>query len=166
MSLTLDVDRVNAMIQSLNGPKLLPRELDGETFVVNYPNSLSVEYGTAPGRTPISLLQMRSPELQVPDKVNVDAVRDALLSLPIWPERIRTQLAGINDWRNTLIIPDAGQNSEVLVRGYPGLYISGQNPNHAGLDQAGLIWSESGLVYGLYGSFTQEQALQLAESMR
>lgn len=161
MSLTLDVARVNAMIQSLNGTQLLPAELDHKYFTVNVPNSLSVEYGTPQGLNPFSLTQMRSPELQVPDGVNVEVVRDALLSLPIWPERVRSQLAGINDWQNTIFIPNAGQNSEVLVRGQQGVYIT-----NAGSAKAGLAWSEEGVVYCLYGSFSQEQALQLAESLR
>lgn len=160
LSLMLDVDQVNSLIKNLNGSKFLPAELDGKTATVVIPDRVDMDFYSPQGLPSFSFAQMRSPELLVPGDVNVEAVRDALLGLPFWPDRIRNQLAAINDWQHTFVFPDTGA-TKVTVRGHEGIFSTTSDSSYGAL-----IWSEDGVIYSLSGTFTREKALEIVESLR
>ncbi|MGE5396918.1 MAG: DUF4367 domain-containing protein, partial [Chitinophagales bacterium] len=87
-------------------------------------------------------------------------VRDALLSLPFWPDNLKQQLLGIDDWQHTLVLPDTGDGSAVTVRGQQGMIMSSPSGN------TDLVWLEDGVVYNLEGQMSQTQIMELAESLR
>lgn len=157
---TLNVGYVNELITKLGGEKLLPAEIDGKTFSISMSPSVDLTYSTDKGMPLFSLMEMKSPEMAVPGGIEVEPVKDALLGLPFWPEEIKQQLSGINDWEHTMVLPDDGKGSRVTVRGCQGMFFS----NQAGQTQ--LIWLEDGVVYCLAGQLSQDKALEIAESMK
>jgi anti-sigma factor RsiW len=161
MDLTLNVNKINGLITNLGGVKLLPAELAGKTFTLDIHPLVTLNYQSSEGLAPIALAETRSPELSVPGGVNVDEVRDALLSLPFWPDNIKQQLEGIKDWRHTLIVPASDNTTAVTVSGQPGVYM---RLNDQG--SAMLFWAKDGIVYSLSGPLSQEKAVQIAESIR
>lgn len=164
LNFTLDTVNINKFLQSFGSEKLLPDELNGKTFTVKMPALVTAEYHGA-GDNEIIVGQGRSPELVAPG-ADVTAIRDALLALPFLPENLRSQLASINDWQHTFIVPNIdGSSQEVMVAGTQGVFISPSEGPDAGDDSA-LIWQKDGVVYGIYGSLTLEQALDLANSMK
>ena len=64
------------MLKSLGGTKMLPQELDGETFSLRVFASIDAQYG---GKGTLHLLQARSPELNMPGNASAAAVREALV---------------------------------------------------------------------------------------
>lgn len=164
LDFTLDTININAFLQSVGSEKLLPDELNGKTFNVKIPSLITAEYRGA-NKDGIIIGQGRSPELNAPVS-DVMAVRDALLAVPFLPDNLRSQLASINDWQHTLIIPNVeGSSQEVMVGGTEGVFISPPDGHETGGDSC-LIWQKDGVVYGIGGSLTLEQAVDIANSMK
>ncbi len=161
MEFTLDTIKTNQVLQSLGSEKLLPEELNGRTFAVDSPVQVSAGY-TGPGNQSVYIWQGRSPELIAPGS-DVNAIRDALLALPFLPENLRAQLASINDWEHTFLIPNVGGSSrEVDVNGVPGVFI-GQTGSEK--QNSCLIWQKAGVVCAVSGRVELGQALQFAVAL-
>lgn len=132
--MTLDVDGVNDFMKSLGGQDMLPEELDNQTFAMVIPEQLVIYYDHG------SIMQGPSPELQVPAGVDVNQVASVMIDLPIWPESVRMQLKAVNDWTNTLLIPDTdGQARKISINGQQGVLVS----EH---DTCWLIWKQGDLL--------------------
>lgn len=171
-SFTLDVEKANEMIKSLNGKVLLPVELDGKKFTVRTPVVVVANY-PRDNLMPLSVMQARTPEFVFPEGVDPDVVRDALLDIPIIPENIKTQLKGIEDWKHTLPIPSVeGQTEaqEVTVNGAEGAFIiynyqhvPGEGPATEGT----LLWQDNVVIRGVSGQgLDLAKAQEIAASMR
>lgn len=164
LDFTLDTVNTNKFLQSFGSEKLLPDELNGKTFTVKMPAQITAEYHGA-GDSRIIIGQGRSPELIAPGS-DVLAIRDALLAIPFLPDNLRSQLASINDWQHTFIVPSIeGSSREVKVAGTEGVFISQPDGLEAG-GASGLIWQKGGVVYGVCGKLTLEEALDIANSMK
>ena len=167
LNLTLDTVKTNQLLTSLGSGTLLPDELNGRTFTVTLPTTISARY-SGPDESRVQLWQGRSPEMVAPGS-DVGAIRDALLALPFLPESLRSQLASINDWQHTFVVPDFGGTSrEVDVAGSQGVFITPPADGSAGGRDIpnNLIWQKDGVVYAISGNLTLEQALQTAASMK
>lgn len=163
---TPKVAAINSMLAGLGSRSPLPTSLDGRTFTLQVSGTVSATY-TQPGMANgVSLHRSLSPVLTVPDGVDVEQVRKALLDIPVLPEGMRSTLAGVDIHGNTLLIPDfgasqyAGSAKEVTVNGNPGVLITLPNSGHTAL-----IWMQSGIWNCLSGDFTAEQGLALAASV-
>ncbi len=105
---------------------------------------------------------MASPALSVPDELDVEAFRAALLALPGLPQDTVNQIRNVKDWERTLIIPvpENATTENVKVRGNAGLLI---------LDGEGrgslLFFEADGVLYGLGGNVSRAEVLAAAESM-
>ena len=167
VNLTLDTVNTNQILKSFGSEKLLPDELNGKTFTVNIPAQVTARYA-GPENHRIYVGQGRSPELTAPGS-DVSAIRDALLALPFLPEDLRSQLAAINDWQHTFVVPNIGGTSqEVNVAGSQGVFITPPTGEKAkGNDNSNfLIWQKAGVVYTIGGHLTLEQAVEMAASMK
>lgn len=59
----------------------------------------------------------------------MQAVRKALLALPILPADLKKALEGIDDWTRTLPVPDlGGQAEEINLDGASGFFVRGRVP--------------------------------------
>ena len=164
MDFTLDTVNTNNFLRSLGSEKLLPDELNGKTFTVKIPALITAEYRGV-GNKEIIIGQGRSPELAAPGS-DLSAIRDALLAIPFLPDNLRSQLASINDWQHTFILPNIeGSSKDVKVGGAEGVFISAPEGSAAG-SYSGLIWQKDGVVYGISGDLTLEQTLDIANKMK
>lgn len=167
INLTLNTISTNQVLKSLGSEKFLPDELNGKMFSITVPTSVSARYA-GPDRESIVVYQGRSPELVAP-AADVLAIRDALLALPFLPDSLRRQLAAINDWQHTFIVPNVGESSkEVRVAGAEGVFISPPEGEMSNGRQfySSLIWQKSGVVCAITGPLTLEQAQEMAASMK
>lgn len=165
VTLALDVDNVNAALQSLGSRERLPDELNGKEFTLTIPTGITAEYKGAAGE--IALVQTRSPSVQASPGVDVKAIRQALLSIPGLPENLKKQLAAVDDWQRTALIPvRAGHYSEVRVNGAEGVFIQGDSTAR-GKSINALVWQEGGVIYALAGEgMNRENALNIAGRMK
>jgi anti-sigma factor RsiW len=163
-SLTLNVPGINQLIGNLGGTRLLPQELDRQTIILSQHPQVILNY-ESPGLSPVSMFQMRSPELAVPGNVKVEEVRDVLLGLPFWPDGIRQQLAAINDWQHTMVIPTTADIQPVTVRGHQGItWNDPESSPHSA--NSTVLWSENGIIYSISGQMAVEQILEIAEGIK
>ncbi|HHV71122.1 MAG TPA: DUF4367 domain-containing protein, partial [Clostridia bacterium] len=154
----LNVKNVNNVLKSLGGTKFLPEEIDNKTFTIKVP--MVVQFYIGNGSQYLNITEAKSPEVIVPQDVDEEQLRLALLDLPIIPQRVRNQLAGINDWRNTLIVPNIeGSAEEVRVNGSEAVYIKNEQGGS-------LIWQENGVIYTIDSNLSKEEILKIAVEMR
>ncbi|RAU90932.1 hypothetical protein [Paenibacillus sp. YN15] len=99
----LNVDAVNRMLIRLGSSTTLPAQADGKAIELHVPAGIVTE-GILSGK-PVRLLQFGKPELTVEGGIDPATVREAVLGLPVLPESLRTKLAAIGDWQNTLPVP-------------------------------------------------------------
>lgn len=161
---TLDTKKTNQVLKTLGGSTFLPDALNGNTFTLTLPVVLSAEY-SGPGHLTVS--QARSPELAAPGDTSVNAIRDALLSLPILPANLKNQLASINDWQHTFLVPDVnGSAREVSVDGSQGVFVSPPSGLEIANQTSALVWQKDGVVYAISGNLPLAQALEIANSLK
>ena len=163
VSLTLDVNNVNATLQALGSTEKLPGELNGQEFTIDMPAGIHAEY-TGPGGA-IMFAQSRGPSVRTAPGVDVMAIRQALLSIPILPDSLKRQLMAVDDWQHTVLVPvRAGHYSEVRVNGSDGVFVN----ETAGDKKVGaLIWHNDGIISVLAGDgLTEKRALAIAGSIK
>jgi len=68
-----------------------------------------------------------------------------LLALPILPDDLRTQLASIKDWQNTLVLPEDEGSEKIDLGGTTAIF------NQSKHGYSNLIWVDQGILYGLNG---------------
>ncbi|KAB2952671.1 DUF4367 domain-containing protein [Heliorestis acidaminivorans] len=161
VAFTLDVNQVNALLQQLGAQTLLPENLQNKTFEIAVPKGIRMQYIHADEEQQFNISQFNSPEINVPGGVDEIAVRNALLDLPVLPEELRSQLAAIDDWKNTAIVPYVeGQMDRLEINGQEALY--GLSPRGMGH----LMWMDNGVIMQMHGNLDKETLIQIAQSLR
>lgn len=166
---TLNVKNVNAVIKHLGGKYLLPGDLDGKSFTLSFYQSLKLYADYSQGEThkSLSLLQTPSPEVRVPEGIDVDAVRKAILELPVIPEETKRKLASLKNWHNTLYVPQPsrGTTEQIAINGSSGVII--KETEGSGHGRIILMWQSDGLFFILEGSnLESSELLKVAESLK
>lgn len=140
MSVTfrIHVSAVNSLLSQLGASVLFPQSADNQPIVLKS-NPIVVE--SAPNGS-VRLLVTREPVLKVPQSVDVNQVREALLSIPFLPADITSVLSSSTNWADTLVVPNNGNLASTTVDG-----------NQAVIDAKNgqLVWLKNGVVYGLMG---------------
>jgi hypothetical protein len=165
VNLTLNIKNINQLLSSLGSQEQLPTVLDGKTFSLEIPTVIAAQYPAQNQRNQLTIIQARSPELKVPEGVDDNTLRKALLNLPALPDSLRNQLGAIEDWRHTVPIPNIdGSSQEVAINGQPGVFIA---PKQAEQQPGCLIWQQNGVVYLIQGhQLSLAQARDIVASMR
>jgi len=154
-----NVEQVNSLLKSLGSSTLLPESLEGKTFSISTPAIVQVKYLAPDGQRSFSYSQFESPEIIAPSGVDPNALRAALLDLPILPDDLRTQLAGIEDWQHTLILPSVQGTEELMINGKKAIFARSNG------DLTSLLWLDDGVIYQLRGSLDRAEALEIANSL-
>ncbi|MFZ5595469.1 MAG: anti-sigma factor family protein [Bacillota bacterium] len=163
VTMQMEVDKVNSLLKELGSSEQLPEELSGKEFSLEVPASVTARYRGAGGE--IMLIQSRGPSITASTGVDVDALRNALLSIPALPENLKKQLSAVDDWQHTALVPvAAGGYNEVSVNGAGGLFIKGDS----GTDRkSALVWQQNGVIYVLAGNrLDQGKALDIAANIK
>lgn len=140
MSVTfrIHVSAVNSLLSQMGASVLFPQSAENQPIVVKS-NPIVVE--SAPDGS-YRFMATRAPVVKVPQSVDVNQVRQALLSVPFLPPDVRSVLSSSTNWADTLIIPNNGNLESTTVDG-----------NEAVLDvkTGQVVWLKDGVVYGLMG---------------
>ncbi len=124
-------------------------------------------------RTPrgeLNLVQTRSPDVQIPDGVDLVALSETGFQLlGIAPEEAH-RLATTIDWSSTLVIPmptDIGEAREVNIDGTTGLLLQSFGNQNRPHSNTMLLWERDGIVHALNAESMEEMIiLQIADSLR
>jgi hypothetical protein len=143
----LDTKKANALLHQLKATVLFDEKLDNKPFALTVPESIRMEFSPVNTETKqsrsahISYTESGSPQMQVPEDVDLNQLRETVLSLPFIPQNVKHQLASIQDWQRTLPIPyitdEKQQTREVTVQGAKGIVYEAAN-------QTFLIWQKDG----------------------
>jgi hypothetical protein len=191
----LNIDKVNELLRYYGAEKTFSKSLDGKQFEIKMAPTVFLTYGKSPlgfsaessgdmmseEGTPtftpdpysqdIFVVQTRGPQIVVPDGVNPLEIRDVLLNLPFIPETIKSQLASVSDWQNTLLIPNiSGSTKDITVAGNPGVMIS--QPTDPDMTASpddskppvAVMWQKDGVIRAV-ATTDKAKSLTLAESM-
>jgi len=160
MEFILDVENVNSAIKMVGGTKLFPDSIDGKPITVNIPKNLSILYELDEGKN-VVVNQTKAPVIEVPEGVDVDAIYNSLVELPILPADLQNQLKSIKDWKSTIYIP-------VVERDMKEIKINGKNAYafSKGEKSSGVVWANDGVIYTVSGNIGEDKVISIAESMR
>ena len=165
-----DSTRQAATRQNRTAPPL-PANIDGsKLFITGGP--AVVQIWGAPTGTPgagtsdmptLIVGQAKAPTVSS-DGITVDELRTYLLSQPGISPQLAAAIRAIGDPSSTLPVPVPAElaiSHPVTVQGVQGLFI-GDNTGIVGA----VIWQKDGMMFEVIGSFTESQALAIANSMR
>jgi hypothetical protein len=164
-----DSTRQSAARQNRTAPPL-PANIDGsKLFITGGPAVVQIwgaPSGTPSGGSDVPTLivgQAKAPTVSS-DGITVDELRSYLLSQPGISPQLAAAIRAIGDPSSTLPVPVPAElaiSHPVSVQGVQGLFI-GDNTGIA----AAVIWQKDGMMFEVIGSFTESQALAIANSMR
>jgi hypothetical protein len=184
----LNVTKLNQLLDNYGSDRKFSQDLDGKVFEIKIPAVLMADYAgaavaktnPAPGSDDVEpavatghvvVGQARSPEIVVPDGVDVLALRDVLVNLPFLPENVRRQLGSVSDWQNTLLVPSLGGSSkDIDLDGVPAVVMLPPQQGPAALEKNGsetanVIWNQDGVIRAVGGDLTEDTAVRMAKSM-
>lgn len=161
---TLKAENVNEIMKSYGATKLLPANIDGKTFKIDFASQVTMNYSI--NNKPITIMETKSPEITVPDDVDIDAVYDAVVEMPIIPQRLQSQLKSMKDWKSTLYIPVIeSEMTEVNINGAKG-YMSKDYGNSEENSESAVIWYYKGIIYVVSGQVDSAELLKIAKSVK
>lgn len=160
-SYTFDVARARMMMMLLGlDATSLPDPADSPTVTIalDVPASAGLFYDV--NGVKLAVGQMESPVLTIPETVDVEALRETLLSFPGLPEDLVAQIRAVDNWQETLIIPvpSDATTSQRTINGAPGLLIESEQGTAA-------LWQRDGILFGVAGELSVEDILGVADSM-
>jgi hypothetical protein len=169
ISFTLNVDNVNTILKSFKAKELLPDEIDGKTFSVSFGARASIKYDLN-GKT-YNITETTSPNIQVPEGVDADSLFNTLVNVPVFPDELKSRLASITDWKNTLYIPlmqdSNGSIDEVNLNGKTAYISSNEGKGAKDSDlSSGIIWMDNGVIYGIAGNTGKDDLIQFAGNLK
>lgn len=160
-SYTFDIAKMRAAVQR-SGVKgiTVPAQLDGKTFTAEIPQGVFARYGT--GEDSVVFAQGSSPTLRIPKGVNMEYIRQDILSIPGLPPDLAVQLQQVKDWEHTLIIPlpPGGSSKDIKVDGAPGVQLSDRTGEYHAV-----LWQRDGRLYAVGGKLSAAQSLEAASAV-
>jgi hypothetical protein len=151
----------------------LPANIDGsKLFITGGPAVVQIwgapagttgATGTRPDVPTLVVGQAKAPTVSS-DGITVDELRSYLLSQPGISPQLAAAIRAIGDPSSTLPVPVPAElaiSHPVTVQGVQGLYVG----DNTGIASA-VIWQKDGMMFEVIGSFTESQALAIANSMR
>lgn len=158
ITITPYVEQLNSYLKK-HGGMTLPGNLEGRSFTINIPPVFRAHYRQQD--KDIFLYTAGDLTVDVPEGVDIMAVRASFLSMPFLPPNLRQQLASISDWQRTLPVPEIrGMPArEVDVNGSQGVYFSD------GLNSGILAWRQ-GDRWRAVGNLLLEEALKAAAEVQ
>ncbi len=156
--ITPNVAEIRKVYQALNlDPSLIPDNIDGKPFDVSIKQGIAIKYAGNGDAGAIQFGQIPSPEVNVPDGVDMKQLGKAMLMLLGMNEQQATSMSDSIDWATTLVVPiptGTTDVQEVTVRGTKGLLYNdgGDAKGSDGSGGATVVWQENGYVMVVHGA--------------
>ena len=161
---TVNLPAARNYIWALGGDgAILPDTLEGAVFRVSMPQVGMVVYsGTGDDEQDLVFIQTTSPTLSAPGEVDMGAIRQEMLALPILPPQLAEQLRAIDDWEQTLLLPLVeGMSEEVNIGSATAVRFFGEEAG----DRM-LVWVSEGRIYVLRTNVPDLDLKALAENIK
>jgi hypothetical protein len=181
----LDAEKLRSLAQIAGAEEIeVPDHWTGATLDVELPPVLITRYDrpaqpgeTRPPDSGYTLVQSRSPEIELPEGVELATLGRLALRLGGLDAEEALSFAQRIDWGTTLLVPvplRAADYREVEVRGQRGLLVTSDAAAGPALEgerrRAGrhsvLMWSEGGNVYALHGTGQTWRLVDMAQTIQ
>jgi hypothetical protein len=144
----------------------VPAGLDGHVVNVRVPPVVMIRYDHQNARR-TRLFQARTPQLTLPDSIDVQALGEIGLRILGLPPAEAKQFAEAIDWHTTLVVPvppNATSFQQVDIGGHRGVLIQHQPRNQS--PTTTIVWSTSERVFALVSIQQVAEAMAMAMSVR
>ncbi len=172
--ITPDVEAIRAIFEAMElDPMLVPDSVDGQPFTIALPAGVYQAWEQEEEGVPsIGLIQSHSPEVDVPNDVDIAALGEAMLQLFGMSPEEAARMSQTIDWTTTLVLPipdDLVRAQEISIDGTTGLLFTSGWQEYEGDEyhhrDVALLWQQNGIVTLVAGS-SEEQVIELANSIR
>jgi hypothetical protein len=164
----VDRDRAQELLEAVGITDI--RLPDAKTLAVTADIAPLVTQVYRVGEGALALIQSPSPEVTLPDGLDLPQMGEALLRLLGTPEADARRLAQEIDWTGTLIIPlptNLAQFQEVAVDGTTGLLLEYTGKADTGEPEQVVLWQRDGIVYALGGNnVAVAELVRMADSLK
>lgn len=157
---TLNVNNVNQILNSLGGKNIFPKELDKKTFSLKMAGTLNIDYKDASNNKYVSITESKVPEIIAPSEANVDKIFNALSELSVLPPEMQKQLKSMKDWKNTLYIPNVGNQLEEM--NIDGMKAIGCFENNT----SSVVILKDEVLACISGNVSKDEIVEIVKSMR
>jgi hypothetical protein len=161
--LHLDPDLTEAIFEAAGIEIDLPEALKETPITVTRPAMVLQSWGSEDEKH-LGFAQLRSPEIEYPEELNLDELGVATLRFLGLSEAEAIALGATIDWANTLILPvpsDANVTiTEVSINGAPGTLFEESEG-----DDSAVMWQKDSLTYMITGPYAPDQLLAIAQSV-
>ncbi len=175
VKLTADGDKLQSLLDTLSIADVkAPAKLNGAVVTVRMPANVTMSLSN--GKSKVSFIQSRSPEVTLPDGVALSDLGLIGLRIIGFSPADARQFAQNIDWNATLVVPvpaNAASFREVSVGSGKGLLIVTQGsfgePGRASDRNRPsnlLLWSDGDMVFGLEGSVSSGDLLTIANGLK
>ncbi len=176
---TANAAKLRAVLQELDIRDLeVPPGLDGASVTVRKSPIVAQRFES--DRYHVTLMQSRSPDVQLPAGVDLQRLAEIGMRILGLDRTEANRLARSIDWHTTLMVPvpaNASSFRKVEVHGNPGLLVNSRRDGAASDHGAGarrggdrngtlILWSEQDRVFALAGNLDDVSMMQMAESVR
>ena len=176
---TADMAKVESVVQALEIDDVeIPWDSSGAVFTVKAPPLTELVYSR--GESQIVLLQAESPEVDLPQGVDLARLGEILLRVQGLSASEARSFAKTIDWTSTLVVPVPTMGSEyheVELHGTKGLLVTMHQGTRRRADgskvrvttgprRSALVWTVDGRLYSLTGPGKGAELLQMAHSIR
>lgn len=182
----LDVDEINKMLEKANASRFLPESYDGAIVTIDTPPAIAAQYENFI----VGATQM--PVLSAQDGIDLNVVKDCVLSSSLLPSNLVSQLAMIDVYTRDVYLPViTGISREVNINGSIGYVYSasdfGMVMDALSMPQMGetmdkmvssmtdeistaeitaIVWVKDGSVYVILGEMPESELLSIARSVK
>ena len=164
---TADSQRLQQVMDALGINDLdVPAGLDGQVVNVRVPPVVMIRYDHQNGRRS-RLFQARTPQLTLPNSIDVRALGEIGLRILGLPPMEAKQFAGAIDWHSTLVVPvppNATSFQQVDIGGHRGVLIQHQPRNQS--PTSTIVWSTPERVFALVSIQHVGEVTAMATSVR
>lgn len=168
MRLTVSESKLRALLDRLDLREVkVPEGLDGRAIEVRKPPMVVQKFRSSKRR--VALVQSRSPEVSVPAGWDVERLAEIGLRILGLDAGEARRIARSTDWRSTLLVPvpmNASTFRQVTIHGQPGLLVTTTgSPAGDGRLHRVLLWTEGDRVFCIQGDLSDQNMVQMAESV-
>jgi hypothetical protein len=167
MRVTANSQRLQQVMDALGIRDLtVPAGLDGQVVNVHVPPVVMIRYDHQNGRRS-RLFQARTPQLTLPNSIDVQALGEIGLRILGLPPAEAKQFAHAIDWHTTLVVPvppNASSFQQVEIAGHRGVLIQHQPRNQS--PTSTIVWSTPERVFALVSIQGVADAMTMATSVR
>lgn len=183
LSVTIDVAVARSISQLLDLPAdWLPSPSEQETVTLRLDVPESGFAGWSSGLDVLMVGQIDLPDMDVPENVDLELLRDAIIDDPRMPNELADQLGAIDNWDETVPVPvpEGAEYEDLTIDGNAGFMLSMDGSDHSmpsihgdvgamfPMDHEGgiVVWEADGTLHIVAGNLDTDELRDVAESTR